>query len=384
MCPDTNLITPQSREGPSTDQHRWQQFAVLPDRWKNNAFGGAGMACMLYVDWNDRRGNEGRFVAIADSICLTSSAKFGAHNGWHAPGNVNIDGLDVRTNMSVAVSNKNSQPGTTWDLYQVKSSESVTTSGGQLGSRLANRANMGFAAGRESRQGPTPEMLRAYYRMVAILAGDLDTGILGPFVNHSQNDIAILSDFLTAADGLPRPRGLFIQGDGFGQSEKATGGIDPQHIDVPDRQAGVVFRSTTYQGCRETSNDCADLLTTTAAHRQRGRLRRHEPVLVLERRLHTATRPSRSAGGAFYENVGLNGPYVSDVVKTAVPLRNWVRSRAATTSTPVRPLLRYDAGRRAYYYYMLNKVFGGICQITGAAKPHARHAAGWPCVTPTS
>jgi hypothetical protein len=62
MCPDTNSITPQPQES-STDQHRWQQFGVLPDRWKNNAFGGAGSACMLYIDLNDRRGNEGRFVA---------------------------------------------------------------------------------------------------------------------------------------------------------------------------------------------------------------------------------------------------------------------------------------------------------------------------------
>jgi len=110
---------------------------VLPDRWKNAAFGGHGMACMLYVDLNDRRGNEGRFVGVMDSTGGTVPSKWGAHNGWHAPGTVNIDGLDVRTNMSVAVSNKNSQPGTTWDMYGVKASESLTTSAGQLGSRLA-------------------------------------------------------------------------------------------------------------------------------------------------------------------------------------------------------------------------------------------------------
>src|ERR1041385_7256732 len=134
MTPDTNLITPQSREG-STDQHRWQQFSVLPDRWKNGAFGGAGAACMLYVDLNDRRGNEGRFVATMDSIGATAAAKRGAHNGWFAPGTTNIVGFDVRSDMSVAVSNKNSQPGTTWDMYGVKASESLTTSAGAPGSR---------------------------------------------------------------------------------------------------------------------------------------------------------------------------------------------------------------------------------------------------------
>src|SRR5262249_39688795 len=162
--------------------------------WKNGAFGGSGMACMLYVDWCDRRGNEGRFVSVMDSICWTVSAKWGAHNGWHAPGTTNIDNLDVRTNMSVAVSNKNSHPGTSWDMYGVKAAESATTAAGQLGSRLANRANMGFAAGRESKQGPTPEMLRTYYRVVTILSGDLRSGILGPFGNRSQNDVALLND----------------------------------------------------------------------------------------------------------------------------------------------------------------------------------------------
>src|SRR6185369_11383987 len=70
--------------------------------------------------------------------------------------------------------------------------------------------------------------------------------------------------------------------------------------------------------------------------------------------------------GTYYENVGLNGPYVADVVKTAVPLRNWI---AVTSGYEIEHLLsRYcdtDNGRLAYYYYMLNKVFGGICQTTG-------------------
>src|SRR5262249_2620543 len=77
MCPDTNFITPQNDEG-SSDQHRWQQFGVLPDRWKS--FGGAGAACMLYIDLNDRRGNEGRFVSVMDSLGATVAAKRGSHN----------------------------------------------------------------------------------------------------------------------------------------------------------------------------------------------------------------------------------------------------------------------------------------------------------------
>jgi hypothetical protein len=367
MCPDTNLITPQSREGSSTDEHRWQQFAVLPDRWKTNAFGGAGSACMLYVDLDDRRGNEGVFVSVMDSIGGTSVAKYGAHNGWHAPGNVNIDGLDVRTNMSVAVSNKNSQPGTTWDMYQVKASESLTQSAGQLGSRLANRGNLGFAAGRDARMGPTPEMLRAYYRVVAILTGDLNSGILGPFVNRSQNDIAILNNFLITTGGTAQPRGVFIQGNGFGQSEQTTGGIDPQHTTFLTDKLGVVFRAGSYRALSGNVADQADVLTTSAFTASADIYRVQNQCTFSNDVYNRNPALAEAQEGAFYENIGLNGPYVSDVLKTAVPLRNWI---AVTSGYDIENLFGPDCEssqwRQRWYYQVLNKMYGSICVITGS------------------
>jgi hypothetical protein len=361
MCPDTNFITPQKWEG-STDQHRWQQFSILPDRWKNVAFGGAGSACMLYVDLDDRRGDEGCFVGVMDSIGNTAAVKRGAHNGWAASGTTNLVNLDVRTNMSVAVSNQNSQPGTTWDMYGVKASESLTTSAGGIGGRLANRANMGFAAGRESRQGPTPAMLRTYYRVVVILSGDLNSGVLGPYLNRSQDDVALLSDYLTASGGSAQPRGIFIQGDGFGQSQKASGGIMPTHTQFLTDKLGVVFRSPSYQSLAGNLNNEADLLTTTGL----------TPALDIYGVANFCTYSNdvyqrnpaiaESAEGAFYENVGLSGPYVADVVKPATALRNWM---TVTSGYDIKHLMsRYcdtDNGRLAYYYYMLNKVFGGVC-----------------------
>ena len=366
MCPDTNLITPQNNEG-SFDMHRWQEFSVLPDRWKHAAFGGSGMACMLYVDLNDRRGNEGHFVSVMDSIGATAGSKWGAHNGWTAPGTTNLVNLDVRTNMSVAVSNKNSQPGTTWDMYGVKASESLTTNAGGLGNRLANRAGMGFAAGREAKSGPTPEMLRTYYRVLEILTGDLNSGILGPFTNRSQNDIALLSDFLTTAAGSALPRGIFIQGDGFGQSEKAAGGVDPAHVSFMTDDLGLVFRNPSYMSISGNTNACADILMTNNltvnkdifgvanACTWSNDVYNRNPVI------------SESAEGAYYENAGANGPYVSEVVKPATALRQWV---AVTSGYEIEHLYsRYcetGGGRLAYYYFLINKVFGGICQITGS------------------
>ncbi|MEQ1831562.1 MAG: FlgD immunoglobulin-like domain containing protein [Candidatus Eisenbacteria bacterium] len=366
MCPDTNFITPQVNEGPNTDMHRWQQFSVLPDRWKNNVFGGAGMACMLYVDLADRRGNEGAFVGVLDSVCATAAAKHGAHNGWFSSGTVNLNGLDVRTNMSVAVSNLNSQPGTTWDLYGVKAAESLTASAGQLGSRLANRANMGFAAGRESRQGPTPEMLRAYYRTLAMLSGDLSSGVLGPFVNRGQNDIALFNDYLTAAAGLARPRGILVMGDGFAQSEKAAGGFDPAHTLFLTDKLGLVFRNPSYQSLSANIAECTDLLTTTALTSAGDVYGVANNCAWSNDVLQRNPAVAEASEGAFYQNVFVNGPYVANVVKPSTPLRPWIASTAGYDFAHLSS--RYcevEMVRVLYSYYVLNRVFGSICQISG-------------------
>jgi len=139
MDPDTTTISPQFTEG-SFDGERWQHFAVLPDRWKHTGFGGDGMACMLYIDNNDRRGDERIWVSVMDSIGGTKSTKWGAHNGWHATGaGFSLNNV-VNANVSQAfVRNKNAQPGTVWDMYQVKASESASTMGSRIGNRYATQ-----------------------------------------------------------------------------------------------------------------------------------------------------------------------------------------------------------------------------------------------------
>ncbi|MEQ1831561.1 MAG: FlgD immunoglobulin-like domain containing protein, partial [Candidatus Eisenbacteria bacterium] len=254
-----------------------------------------------------------------------------------------------------------------WDMYGVKASESLTSSAGQLGSRLANRANMGFAAGRESKQGPTPEMLRAYYRVVAVLSGDITSGVLGPFGNRSQNDIALFNDFLTAAGGLAQPRGMFVQGDGFGQSEKQAFGIDPAHGTFLGDKLGVVFRNASYQSLSGNTNPCADLLTTTSLTAAGDVFGVMNTCTWSNDVYHRNPAIGESVEGAFYENLGVNGPYVADVVKPATALRPWI---AVTSGYEIEHLLsRYcetASGRAAYYYYMWFKAFSSICAVVGS------------------
>ena len=130
----------------------------------------------------------------------------------------------------------------------------------------------------------------------------------------------------------------------------------------------MVFRNPTYQGLSGNANNCADLLTTTALTSSLD-VYGVQNTCTFSNDVYTRNPAlGESVEGAFYENVGLNGPYVSDVVKPAVALRNWV---AVTSGYNVIHLLsRYcetDGGRLSYYYYMLNHVFSGICQLTAAS-----------------
>lgn len=361
MDPDTNLVYQTVAEG-SSDGHRWQQFGVLPDRWKDATFGGAGMACMLYVDLNDRRGNERVFVSVMDSLGGTAANKYGAHNGWHAPAVYGALSSDLAAN---PVHGRNQQPGTTWDMYGVKASESLTTSAGALGNRLANRSSMGLLTGKEAKTGPTPEMLRKFYRLVAVLTGDLNSGTLGPFANRSQNDVALLNDYLTGNDvgSTVQPRGLLCSGDGFAQAEVWSGGVDASHTAFLSTKLGITLRNASYQAVSGNTNNCADLITTNFITTNGDVYGVGNSCAYSNDLLQRNPSVPEAVEATYYENVGVNGPYVASVYKPANGTRNWV---AATEGWEIEHMWsRYcesAGGRLAYYYNMYNSLFASVCQ----------------------
>jgi hypothetical protein len=234
FCPDTNVVLQIPTEG-NTDGHRWQEFSVLPNFWKRANFFhpvlrefGTGPACLLVVDNNDRRGNERVWVSVADTIGATPQRYWGAHNGWHAIG----EGGDLDNPADNRRGQDNAPgyicshlgsagTGTLWDMFQIKASESLTTSAGSLGSKLANRtgtAGQAILFAKSSRQGPTPEMLNVYYTMMLYLTGDLNSGILGPYTARSQNDVGMLMAWLSAGNQAIQNRGFWAVGDGFAES----------------------------------------------------------------------------------------------------------------------------------------------------------------------
>jgi hypothetical protein len=223
MMPDTNQVL-QPGSGNDTDGKRWQTWAVLPDAWKKSTYGGLGEACLLYVDWNDGRGNERVWVSIADSIGATQASKYGAHNGWHASGTQVAD-ADV-DDPAGFVRNKNAQPGTSWDMYGVKAGEAGGDGSGSIGARESNREPVGLEAGKDARNAPTQTMLDQY-SMILITTSTLQNEILGPFSNRSQDDKKVLKNFLLNGNALDI-RGMFVLGEGFLESIDPGAGLESE------------------------------------------------------------------------------------------------------------------------------------------------------------
>ena len=396
MVPETTYVSPQFTESltdfnGSTDGHRWQQFGVLPDRWKDPAFSdsprGTGMACMLYVDLDDRLGDERVWVSVADSLGATPLSRRGAHNGWAANcdaciTDANGDPIDVSTNPTVARYDHGGQPGGLWDMYGVKASELVTTSSGQLGCRMGIRAD-GLAAGKDARLGPTPAMLRTYYKMLLILTGDLNSGILGPFINRGQNDIALLEDFMSvAAPGNPNTtrRAVYIAGDGFVQSEYKTGstGTFSDHLHLLTDYLGVTIKTDgagnpqySYQPWSGDFAQYSDIFTgaapgpggplPTAAFKVGNACLWGNDVLSV------VSNPLNAQASAYYTNSGANGQYVASVytpVQTGKFYESYVDAwdiqhlYAATNTGAIT-----SRGRLGYFGNVLNQISAqtGLC-----------------------
>jgi hypothetical protein len=258
MAPDTNFVF-QPAEG-NLDGHRWQQFGVLPDRWKDGAWSiadrnAAAPACMLYIDWEDRRGDERFWVGVADTIGATANPRYGAHNGWRARGDQDIT-VAIATDPTIAVYTHGGQPGTIWDMFGVKASESSTTS-----SSLASRTTVdpsGFQTGKKNLTGPTGLMLRHYYRILFILTGDLNAGNIGPYPDKGDNDVGLLQDFANGAAGTSKPRGVWVQGRGFVEGQ-ITGGT-AAHPTFPPAYFGAGLVSGDYRSYAGNTDDIVDLI----------------------------------------------------------------------------------------------------------------------------
>src|SRR5262245_52772697 len=267
MAPDTNFILQPTES--SMDGHRWQEFGVLPDRWKDGAWSiadrhAAAQACMLYLDWADASGDERIWVGVADTIGATAAGRYGAHNGWHARGD-----QDPTVSLQTVIGTANDwgvyahggQPGTTWDMFAIR--VPVGTTGSSLASRLCTPAS-GYMTGKDTKTGPTPEMLRGFYRILFALTGSFGGGLIGPYANRGDDDVAMLLDFASNPAGTPRPRMVWFQGDAFVDGQ-INGATSQRHPTFPPTLFGAGIVSGSYRDYAANPNDLADLIPNAPA-----------------------------------------------------------------------------------------------------------------------
>jgi hypothetical protein len=270
LAPDTMRIVPQPWMG-DLDGHRWQEFSVLPDRWKAQAYGGSGMACMLFVDWSDRRGDELDWVAVMDSVGGTRPDRWGAHNGWHARGDqdptLGVDPL-AGGDPSMAVRPHLGQPGTIWDMFQVRGGESGATTV-SLGDRLAASGAAGLDAGRLATNGPPPAVLRTFYRTLVLDTGDLGGGgaaLVGPYPEHTDGDVQLLASFAAELPGTPSPRAVWAIGRNLAESLEGAHG-QPGFLGA---FFGATLRSPDYHALTGSRSAVVDLVPDTLLDRNGG------------------------------------------------------------------------------------------------------------------
>jgi hypothetical protein len=367
MGPDTNLVF-QGTEA-NTDGHRWQQFGVLPDRWKDGAWSisdrnAPAPACMLYIDWEDRRGDERFWVGVADSIGATAAARYGAHNGWHARGDQDIT-VEIATDPTIAVYTHGGQPGTIWDMYGVKASESSTTSS-SLGPATAPG---GLQTGKGDARGPTGLMLRNYYRVLLILTGDLNAGNIGPYTDKGSDDVGLLNDFASAVGGTSKPRAVWVQGRGFMEGQMTALPAAGGHPTFPPAYFGAGLVSGDYRSYAGNTADIVDL-TPNAPIVTNGNRYSVLSSCVIQNDVLSTTGTFGAAMAAKYADgtTGVTPKIASIYAPSTYPSTTDHEAVTLVEGFRIQSLGTWQTltshGRIDYYYNVITNLFAGLnCQL---------------------
>jgi hypothetical protein len=307
---DTTAVFPQDPGGNiDTDAERWSNFDVLPDMWKSTRYGGLGLACMLMIDGNDRRGADRVFRGAADSLGYGKNN--GASQGWKGLG----PGSDSEDPAGFVPANLG-QYGLNFDHYDIRASESAEA--GHPGVRFAS--NLGAIALKGDKSGPSASMLASLYTTVLHLAGDLNSSTIHDTFDSQEgaNDIALYEGFLSGASAGNR-RGIWLNGDGimddgYNNSDNGTF-LYPFLTD----NFGSDLTADNYKNFSQASAPQVVGFLPIAPWAHPGRIYGfNHTCQVLADVLAVVPTVSGAAEAAEYENLG-PGPYTSSVFRPVAP-----------------------------------------------------------------
>jgi len=212
-------------------------------------------------------------------------------------------------------------------------------------------------------------MLRTYYKVLLILSGDLNSGILGPFGDRGANDLDLLNKFMLVGLGNPpQKKAVLIEGDGFVESEWNSS-HDPWLADmfgVAPKYNGTGDPQFSYKAWSGNSAQYADLIT--AGPIAGDVLSMGNSCLWTGDVLDPVANGTNPQVSAYYQNTGPNnhGPYVAGVY---TPIQTGKFYESYVDGWNIAHVFRAtdfsSIGRIGYFARVFTQIAGvsGLCQI---------------------
>jgi hypothetical protein len=318
---DTTTVFPQDPGGNTDfDAERWSSFDVLPDLWKSNRFGGAGLACMLMVDGDDRRGGDVSYRGTADSLGYGKTN--GATQGWHVvdPSTTNAALTSGRgpNNPAGFVAANLGQYGLNYDHYDVRASESGEA--GHIGARLASIQAPGNSDPRRTdKSGPSPSQLATFYTTVLHLCADLNLTTLDDKVTPQEqaDDVTLYDTYLNGASS-GNNRGVWLAGDGM-MEDAALNAAGVTYFNMMINDFGSDLNSSNYKAQSGSTLTTVGFLPTASwAHPCRVYGYNHQCVILSDVLLLQGT-VLGATEAAQYQNFAGPGPWTASIYRPVAP-----------------------------------------------------------------
>jgi hypothetical protein len=317
----TNVAVQDAGSNPDFDQERWSNVDVLPDMWKSTRYGGAGLACLLMVDGNDRRGADPQYRGAADSLGYGKNN--GATAGWKR-----VSPMTSTEDPAGFVAANLGQYGLNFDHYDIRASES--SEAGHPGVRFAT--NPALISLKGDKSGPSAAELAALYTTVLHLAGDLNSGTLHDGSSgapsgfgdpqESASDIRLYEGFMTGATPSNR-RGVWLSGDGI--MEDAFNNSDDGTFLYPfvSDNFGSDLTSTNFKNFSSLAVPQTVGFLPTAPWAHPGRVYGFNNIcLILADVLDVIPTVDGATEGSQYQNVG-PGPFTASVYRPTGATRDF-------------------------------------------------------------
>jgi hypothetical protein len=203
-------------------------------------------------------------------------------------------------------------------------------------------------------------MLWTYYRLLFLTTGRLDSKILGPVMNRSQDDAQMLMAFRARSIGGV-PRGCFVEGASFAESEAAS------HPAELGTLFGAALLNSSYPSLTSNTASCVDIDTTplTSSTPSFGVLSPAAPandVLMLSTLVTTSTEANYFAVPNGTDVVASTAALPFSTTYWTGLLDAWQVQDLDGASCPGT-----GVGRVAYLLDVLQNVFGSLCGMSVTA-----------------